>query len=163
MDNFDSNEMEEYLLNQFSFNGYSLRNIYVFDEDPVTLLIEYNSDVEKKLDAFKKKYPHLIDRFSISNSELLFTISYERQISSQNWTINFLESNLNYGRHTNDEGSALSNEFYKDLFNLFKDNEEEVCFGNTGDTECAMATVGAFDCQYAFKLVEGGIEWREDN
>jgi hypothetical protein len=153
----------DYLLNQFSFHEYSLRNIYVFDEDPVTLLIEYNSDVEKKLEEFKKKYPHLIDRFSISNSELLFTISYERQISSQNWTINFLESNLNYGRHTNDEGSALSYEFYKDLFNLFKDNEEEVCFGNTGDTECAMATVGAFDCQYAFKLVEGGIEWREDN
>ena len=139
-----------------------MRNIYVFDENPVSLSIDYNSDIEKKLKEFQKKYPHLIDRFSISNSELLFTISFEREISLQNWTINFLESNVNQGRNTNGEGSALSNEFYKDLFNLYNENGQ-VWFHNPGDIECALATVGKFDCQYAFKLVENGIEWREDD
>ena len=153
----------EYQLNQFSFNGYSLKNTYVFDEDPVCLSIGYNLDIEKKLKEFKKKYPHLIDRFSISDSLLLFTISSEREIQTQNWTINFLESNVNQGRNTNGEGDALSNEFYKDLFNLFIDEDGDVCFENSGDKWCGIATVGLFDCEYLFKLVESGIEWKEWN
>ncbi len=133
---------------------YLMKTLYVY---PLNIMWIQ----KKKLNAFKKKYPHLIDRFSISNSELLFTISFEREISTQNWTINFLESNVNQGRNTNEEGSALSTEFYKDLFNLF-DDQGNVYFEN-GDIECALATVGAFDCQYLFKLVEGGIEWREED
>mgnify|MGYP000431534747 CR=1 FL=1 len=94
-------------------------------------------------DFFDKKYPELKGRFEVLNKELIFTISKESEIHEHNWSVDFLESNVNEGRPYNGLGRKLSKEIYTDLFQLFCDNGN-VFFVSSNDN-CIVETVGEFD------------------
>jgi hypothetical protein len=138
-----------------------MKNRYIFDEAPVKICASVTERTDSGLKTFLTKYPELTDRIEVENRELLFLISLKRNISERNWTVDFLESNINKGRNTNGEGKAFSAELYADLFDLF--NEDGVVYFDSGNDFCAMETTGAFDCRYHFRINREGVSWEEDD
>ena len=82
------------------------------------------------------------------------------EIYEHNWSVDFLESNVNEERAYNGEGEKLSDEFYSDLYNLFCD-DNDVFFASSNDN-CIVQTVGKFDSRYSFKLKDDGLHWVEE-
>ena len=90
----------------------------------------------------------------------MFTISKESEMYEHNWSVDFLESNVNEGRPYNGLGRKLSEEIYTDLFQLFCDNGN-VFFASSNDN-CIVETVGEFDSRCSFKLKNDGLHWEEE-
>ena len=135
-----------------------MKNNYVFEDWPVKLCLEKFDSAKINLkDEFAKKYPELKDRFEVLNKELMFTISKESEMHEHNWSVDFLESNVNEGRPYNGLGRKLSEEIYTDLFQLFCDNGN-VFFASSNDN-CIVETVGEFDSRCSFKLKNDGLHW----
>ena len=64
--------------------------------------------------------------------------------------------------HITVQGSELDQNFYKDLYDLFSNDEGKVMF-DTGNYDCRMETVGKFDSSHYFELKSDGLHWREDD
>jgi hypothetical protein len=138
-----------------------MKNIYVFD-DPVSLETKYSPGKDKQIKDFKNKWPKFNDDIKIDGNELIFIISNECEISEHNRMVDFLESNVGYERAFNEQGSELDQNFYKDLYDLFSNDEGKVMFG-TDNYDCRMETVGKFDSSHYFELKSDGLHWREDD
>lgn len=140
----------------------SLKNTIVFEDYPVKVsLMGYNAVREKMKKAFIRKYPDLENRFHVKNEILTFEISPSKEISERNWTIDFLESNVDGRRSYNGLGKALDHELYSALYELFLGADGKVYF-DTGNEECVVETVGKFDTRYSFTLTKAGLYWTED-
>lgn len=136
-----------------------MTNTYIFEDFPVKFCLEnYTSEKEILKNSFEKKYPELIERFSLKNGELLFTISEAGEINEHNWTVDFLESNVNGVRPYNEMGIKLDENIYKDLFEIFSDENGDVFFASSSDT-CVVETTGKFDSRCKFTLKIDGLHW----
>lgn len=139
-----------------------MQNTYVFEDFPVRLCQEdYNEEKRKLYESFLIKWPDLESRFDIVDDELLFTISNDSQISERNWTVDFLESNVNKERTYNGMGIKLSEDLYRDLYELFCDEDGDIIFESTSD-HCIVETVGKFDSRFSFKLKKDGLYWTDE-
>ena len=139
-----------------------MQNTYVFEDFPVRLCQgDYNEEKRKLYESFLIKWPDLESRFDIVDDELLFTISNDSQISERNWTVDFLESNVNKERTYNGMGIKLSEDLYRDLYELFCDKDGDIIFESTSD-HCIVETVGKFDSRFSFKLKKDGLYWTDE-
>jgi hypothetical protein len=135
-----------------------MKNTYVFEDYPVKLCLENFDDDKKELkNKFIATYPDLENRFEIKNGELLFLISASSQINERNWSVDFLESNVNGERPYNGMGVELPKEIYKDLYHLFLD-DGYIFFASSSDN-CIVETIGIYDSRCSFKLKEDGLHW----
>ena len=139
-----------------------MRNHYLFDEAPVRIWLKPTTNkTESSLKVFLAKYPEMGERIEVLDNELFFLISEKTYISEQDWTVDFLESNIDGGRLSNGEGNDLAPEFYEYLFDLFE--EDGSVYFETGNDFCAMETAGSFNCRYHFRLTRNGLSWEEDD
>ncbi len=139
-----------------------MKNTYVFDDKISSFEIRYIEQLDKKMNDFIAKYPDFKENIKIDGNYLVFTISEDYEISEHNKIVDFLESNVGNGRAFNGQGKELDEEFYKDLFDLFSNDEGKVMFGS-GNYDCKMSTVGVFDSSHYFELKSDGLHWREDD
>jgi hypothetical protein len=139
-----------------------MRNTYVFEDKDVCLETKYSPSKDKLINDFTKKWPKYKDQIKIDGDELIFIISNDTEISEHNKMVDFLESNVGNGRAFNGCGLELDIDFYKDLYDLFSDDEGKVMF-NSGFYECNMTTVGKFDSGHYFELKSDGLHWRWDD
>ena len=139
-----------------------MRNIYVFEDEDVYLETKYSPSKDKLINDFTKKWPKYKDQIKVDGDELIFIISNDTEISEHNKMVDFLESNVGNGRAFNGCGLELDLDFYKDLYDLFSDDEGKVMF-NSGFYECNMTTVGKFDSGHYFELKSDGLHWRWDD
>lgn len=139
-----------------------MKNTYVFDDKISSFEIRYIEQKQKKMNDFIAKYPDFKENIKIDGNYLVFTICEDYEISEHNKIVDFLESNVGNERTFNGHGLELDKEFYKDLFDLFSNDEGKVMFGS-GNYDCKMSTVGVFDSSHYFELKSDGLHWREDD
>lgn len=137
-----------------------MRNIFVFEDKP-SLEAKYTQSKDKQINEFISKWSRFKDDLKIDGDKLLFVISNDYEIHEHNRMVDFLESNVGYSRAFNEHGTKLDPEFYKDLYDLFSDDEGKVWF-SSGSYECQMAAIGKLDVSYYFELKSDGLHWRED-
>lgn len=139
----------------------SLKNTLVFEDYPVKLeLSPYVGERAARKNDFISKYPYLEDRFIHNGNTLSFIISHDKEISERNWTIDFLESNINYQRAFNGLGKTLESSIYSDLYDIFESEDNKVYFSN-GNHDCIVESVGKFEAKYSFLLTRVGLMWNE--
>ena len=141
-----------------------MKNIYCYTDTTETISLEtdYDTSLEKNIFQFKKSYPDLSQRLIQKDGSLFFLITDKRTLQERDWAVDFLESNINNGRHTNDEGVALPISLYKDLYDLFLDKNLKKVYFNTGNAFCTIGTIGKFDCNYYFSLCSDGLFWQDE-
>jgi len=58
-------------------------------------------------------------------------------------------------------GIKLSEDLYRDLYELFCDEDGDIIFESTSD-HCIVETVGKFDSRFSFKLKKDGLYWTDE-
>lgn len=141
-----------------------MKNIYCYTDTFKTISLEtdFDESLENKISEFKSKYPDLSNRLTHEGDSIFFLITDKRELHERDWSVDFLESNINNGRHTNGEGIALPESFYNDLYMLFLDKKKKKVYFNSGNTFCTIETIGKFDCNYYFSLESNGLFWQDE-
>ena len=138
-----------------------MRNTYIFDDNIIAFETKYSISKDEKIKKFTEKHPMLNDHFAINPDELLFIISTSSEIYEHNISVDFLESNVGNERAFNGCGEMLDEEIYRDIFDIFSNDEGKVMF-SSGNYDCKMMTTGEFDSSHYFELKADGLHWRED-
>lgn len=140
----------------------SMRNTVVFEDYPLSISLSHLDEQRMKMkEEFVLKYPFLENRFQLEGNVLSFELSKVKEISERNWTIDFLESNVDNRRSYNGLGKSLDVTLYSSLYELFRNEDGLVYFGH-GNSECVVETVGQFDSRHSFILTQSGLVWSED-